>query len=395
MRDYAYYKKALCAQPLPLAYLDLDLLNENIQQVTARSGDKRIRLAAKSLRSVSVLRHILQAGACFQGIMCYTAREALYLTSQGFTDLLVGYPTWQSEDIAAVAQTVREGGQIVLMIDSVEHVTHIEEIAARQDAIVPVCIDIDMSIDFPGLHFGVWRSPLRTPEQVRPVLECLEKSPHVQLDGIMGYEAQIAGLGDLVPGQRAKSAVVRALKRRSIDRIASRRAAVVTLIEQGGHKLRFVNGGGTGSIETTCAESAVTEITVGSGFYSPTLFDNYRNFRYQPAAGFVLEIVRQPGPGLYTCLGGGYTASGAVGLDKQVRPYLPEGAVLTSLEGAGEVQTPVRYTGPVSLSLGDPLFMRHAKAGELCEHFTHLLLISDGAVIDKVTTYRGDGHCFL
>jgi D-serine deaminase-like pyridoxal phosphate-dependent protein len=159
--------------------------------------------------------------------------------------------------------------------------------------------------------------------------------------------------------------------------------------------LEFVNGGGTGSLHTTRAEPAVTEITVGSGFYSPALFDSYRDFRYQPAAGFAIEIVRRPQPDIYTCLGGGYIASGAAGKEKLPEAYLPQGAKLEALEGAGEVQTPVRYRGAEKLDIGDPIFLRHAKAGELCERFTHLLLVRDGKVVETVTTYRGDGRNFL
>jgi D-serine deaminase-like pyridoxal phosphate-dependent protein len=252
-----------------------------------------------------------------------------------------------------------------------------------------------MSMDLPGLHFGVWRSPVHTPAQARLVIERLQASSHVWLDGLMGYEAQIAGLGDNFPSRKAKNTLVRRLKRRSIHEVAERRAALVDLINSYGLSLRFVNGGGTGSITSTRAESVVTEITVGSGFYSPALFDNYRDFRYRPAAGYAIEIVRLPAPSIYTCLGGGYIASGSVGPEKQPQPYLPQGARLDSLEGAGEVQTPIRYDGEVPLKLGDPIFMRHSKSGELCERFTHLLFVSNGEIVDEVTTYRGDGQCFI
>jgi D-serine deaminase-like pyridoxal phosphate-dependent protein len=250
-------------------------------------------------------------------------------------------------------------------------------------------------VNFPGLHFGVWRSPLRSAEEVRPVLERIKRTKRVKLDGVMGYEAQIAGVGDQVPGQAPKNALVQQLKKRSLGIIAQRRREVVDLIKSSGFELRFVNGGGTGSELTTRAEPVVTEITVGSGFYSPALFDHYKAFRYQPAAGYAIEIVRKPAPGIYTCLGGGYVASGAAGPDKLPQPYLPEGAKLIPLEGAGEVQTPVVYQGMYRLDPGDPIFMRHAKAGELCERFTHLVLIKQGQVVDEVATYRGDGQCFL
>ncbi len=392
---YAYYKEIFAGRPMPFAYLDLDLLAQNIRQVVARAGGKRVRLASKSLRSVAVIQRILASDPGFQGIMCYTAQEAIYLASQGLDDLLIGYPTWNEQDLIAVAQATTAGTTLTLMVDSIEHVERIKSIAQRQGTRLSLCLEIDMSMNLPGLHFGVWRSPIRTIEQARPIIEKIIASPHVRLTGLMGYEAQIAGVGDNMPGHRAKNALIRSLKRRSIREIAQRRATLIELVKSYGIKLRFVNGGGTGSLDSTNAEAGVTEITVGSGFYAPALFDNYQNFRYQPAAGYAIEIVRRPRPGIYTCLGGGYIASGAVGLEKQPQPYLPQGARLDSLEGAGEVQTPIKYRGPIPLHLGDPVFMRHSKAGELCEHFTHLLLVAHGTIQNEVTTYRGDGQRFI
>nr|WP_223258401.1 amino acid deaminase/aldolase [Thermogemmatispora tikiterensis] len=395
LRDYQYYREIFRGRPLPFAYVDLDLLEENIRLTRERAGGTRVRIASKSLRSVAIIKRILAAEPTFQGIMAFTAREAVYLARQGLDDLLIGYPTWHAEDIAAVARATADGAHITLMIDSQAHVEQIESVARRYGVRLPLCLDIDMAVDFPGLHFGVWRSPLRTAEQVRPVIERIMSSPHVWLDGLMGYEAQIAGVGDRYPGQALKNALVTWLKRRSLGEIAARRAALVALIKEYAPQVRFVNGGGTGSVHTTRLETSVTEITVGSAFYGPALFDHYRDFRYQPAAGFAIEIVRRPHPQIYTCLGGGYVASGAAGPDKLPQPYLPQGAQLITTEGAGEVQTPIRYSGPVALSLGDPIFLRHAKAGELCERFTHLLLVSKGTIVDEVTTYRGDGQCFL
>lgn len=393
--SYDYYKKAFADRPMPFAYVDLDLLEQNVQQVLTRAQGKRIRLASKSLRSVAILQRILASDVGFQGIMCYTAREALYLTSKCFSDLLLGYPIWNAQDIAAIAQATTEGASITLMIDSIEHIEHIEAIAQSHGVQLPVCIEIDMSLNIPGLHFGVWRSPLRTPEQARPLIERILALQHVRLDGLMGYEAQIAGVVDNAPGQRVKNTLVRMLKHRSRPDVAARRAAFGALVKTYGETLRFINGGGTGSIVTTAQEEDVTEITVGSGFYAPMLFDYYQDFHYQPAAGFAIEIVRHPQPTIYTCLGGGYIASGATGREKLPRPYLPPGAVLDPLEGAGEVQTPVKYKGSIPLQMGDPVFLRHSKAGELCERFTHLLLVSHGTIVDEVTTYRGDGQCFI
>jgi D-serine deaminase-like pyridoxal phosphate-dependent protein len=135
----------------------------------------------------------------------------------------------------------------------------------------------------------------------------------------------------------------------------------------------------------------VTEIAAGSGFYAPTLFDRYSDFTLTPAAAFALPVVRKPSRKVATLLGGGYIASGAAGPDRLPEPWLPEGLRLDSLEGAGEVQTPVIGDAAASLKVGDQVLLRHAKAGELCERFDSLYLVQAGEVVDEVPTYRGEG----
>ena len=96
-----------------------------------------------------------------------------------------------------------------------------------------------------------------------------------------------------------------------------------------------------------------------------------------------------------TCLGGGYIASGAATTDRLPVPHLPAGLELDSQEGAGEVQTPVSGNAARHMRVGDRVYFRHAKAGELCEHFDSLLLLEGGRIVDEVPTYRGEGKLFL
>jgi D-serine deaminase-like pyridoxal phosphate-dependent protein len=395
--DYEAYRQTFAHVPMPFAYVDLDLLDRNIRDIARDEGSKKIRIASKSIRNVEVLRRILLSDDAFEGVMCYTAKEAVFLAKQGFTDLLLGYPTWDSEGIEALADLIGDGHLITFMVDCSEHLDRLESIAAQKNIRIPVCLDIDMSASYPGLRFGVWRSPLSGWAEVEPLVKRITASSRVRLDGIMGYEAQIAGVGDQVPGKELKNRVVRMLKKRSIREVAERRKEIVSGIEALGISLRFVNAGGTGSLSSSREEPVVTELTVGSGFYSPLLFDHYRGFQYAPAAGFAVEIVRKPRHDIITCMGGGYTASGAADGSKLPRPYLPAGLELFPLEGAGEVQTPLLNRGmrATSLNLGDPVFFRHAKAGELCERFQTLIAISGGSIAGEYPTYRGMGENFL
>jgi D-serine deaminase-like pyridoxal phosphate-dependent protein len=327
--------------------------------------------------------------------MCFSAPEAAWLSRRGLDDLLIGYPCWHPDHVRALCDELRRGKTIAAMVDSAAHVEHLEAIAAASGVVLPVCLDLDMALDLPGLHAGVWRSSVRSAGDVLRVYAAIERSPHVRLDGVMGYEAQVAGLGDDVPGQPARGAAIRLLKRLSIATVARRRAAAVLALTKRGARLRFVNGGGTGSLESTGREAVVTELAAGSSFFAPGLFDHYRAFRHLPAAGFAIEIVRRPRPSIYTCLGGGYVSSGSAGPALLPRPYLPAGARLAPNEGAGEVQTPILYRGGEQLCLGDPIFLRHSKAGELCERFNTLLLVTDGVVTGQAPTYRGEGQAFL
>ncbi len=395
MTDYDTWRRTLAGEHLPAAFVDLDALDANLASLRERAGGLAIRLVTKSVRCVAILRRVLASGAPFQGLMCYSAAEAAWLAGQGFDDLLVAYPGVDAHDLRAVAAQVRAGRRITLMVDDATQVRAIAVHASAEGIVQPLAIDLDMSSRFPGLHFGVRRSPVDDVAKALALAAAIAREPSLRLDGLMGYESQIAGLMDEVPGQGAKMAVIRALKRRSIPEVNERRRLVVAALSRAGHGLRFVNGGGTGSFESTRADTSVTELAAGSGLYAPALFDHYRSFRARPAAGFAVAVTRRPAPGIVTCAGGGYVASGPSGADRLPRPWLPAGCTLLPNEGAGEVQTPVRLPDGVELAIGDPLFLRHAKAGELCERFNELLLVAGGRVVGRAATYRGDGQCFF
>lgn len=391
---YNRWRRALAGRELPCAVVDLDAFDANAAAIAKRAAGLPIRVASKSLRCVSLLRRLQDADARFQGLMCFTAPEALWLSGQGFDDLLVAYPTTQPQQIAAVCAWLKQARRIVLTVDSQAHLQQISAIAAENDVIVPLSIEIDMSLRLPGLNFGVWRSPVRNAAQLAQLAQSVDEHPHLRLAGLMGYEAQLAGVPDAASASAVRNIIIRLLKRASRRVIARRRAAMLAALPTG-HQLDFVNAGGTGSLEFSTTEPGVTEVTAGSGFYCSHLFDGYQDFSHQPAAFFALPVARKPAPGMLTCLGGGYPASGAAGSDRLPQPWLPQGASLSSLEGTGEVQTPLYYGGPDNLELGDPVLFRHAKAGELCERFNTLLLVRGDAVVDEVATYRGQGQCFL
>jgi D-serine deaminase-like pyridoxal phosphate-dependent protein len=410
MDDSAYTRleRATAELEAPFAVVDLDAMWANAGDLIRRATPKPIRLASKSLRCRALQERVL-ARPGFAGTLAFTLPEALWLASHGAEDLVVAYPTADRRALRALTTLTAEHPEthVTVMVDSVEQLDLIDRALERsldEGGEVPlrVCIDLDAGWWTLGgrVRIGAKRSPVHTPEQAATLARAILAREGFRLAGMMSYEAQIAGLGDTPPGRPLRARAIRALQSLSARELAVRRAAAVVAVEQtigetSSLPLQFVNGGGTGSLESTAVEAAVTEVTAGSGLYGPTLFDAYRAFTPRPAALFALPVVRRSGPGAVTALGGGYLASGPADRARLPRPHLPAGLRLDSQEGAGEVQTPLLGAVADRLAIGDRVYLRHAKAGELCERFNALHLLEGERIVDEVPTYRGEGQCFL
>lgn len=398
--SYQRYSRAIHGERLPLALVDMDAVDRNIETVVApvRRAGKTLRLATKSVRCTALIRYILdRGGGTIRGLMSYAVEEAALLLEQGFNDLLVAYPTVQDSDMRLLAAVNRERPRVAVVVDCVEHLERADSAAREARSTIPVVVEADLSYRLLGgmLHLGVRRSPLRTPEAVVGMAERVAAFPNLLLKGVMGYEGQIAGVGEANPHSPLLNPARRLIKRLSVPRVAEARARIAGLLADRGIRIEVFNGGGTGSLFSTVTEAAVTEVTAGSGFLAGHLFDYYPQLDLVPALFFALQIVRRPDPRIVTCHGGGYIASGEAGRDRLPLPALPAGMKLLPFEGAGEVQTPLRVPPGVTLGLGDPVFFRHAKAGEPAEHFNEYLFVRGDRVEHRALTYRGCGRCPL
>jgi D-serine deaminase-like pyridoxal phosphate-dependent protein len=397
-QSHERYERIFAEVEAPFAFVDLEAMWANAEEMLGRAGGKPIRVASKSIRCRALLEAILARDSRFQGLMTFTLPETLWLAEQGFENLLLAYPTADAgalEELALRSAAHPEGAPLV-MVDCAEHLDMIESVLGTGAPPLRVCIDVDASWWWLGgrVKVGPKRSPIHTPEQAVALAREIEQRPQIELDALMAYEGQIAGVGDRPPGQWRRGAAIRFMQRRSAEELAQRRKAIVSALSEF-VELEIVNGGGTGSLDLTAAEEAVTEVTAGSGFYAPALFDHYSRFRLTPAAGFALPIVRKPSRGTATALGGGYLASGAGDAARLPTPWLPGGLELDDDEGAGEVQTPLLGSAAAGLEVGDRAYFRHAKAGELCERFDTLYLVEGDQIVDQVPTYRGEGKTFL
>ena len=396
---HARYEAIFESVTPPFAFVDLDALRANARFMLDQAAGLPIRVASKSVRSVAVMRRILELDPALRGVLSFTLPEALHLARQGFEDVVVAYPTADREALVELIELAAADPESapVPMVDSPPHLDLIESAIHGGAAGIRVCLDLDLGwwpLAGKAVRIGPKRSPVRTPQRAREMASEIESRPGTRLAGVLAYEGHIAGVGDRVPGRPVRSAAIRWMQAASERDIRRRLPAMVAAVREVA-EVAFVNGGGTGSVARTAAGGAVTELTAGSGFYAPALFDHYRSLRLVPAAFFVVPVVRRPSPGVVTALGGGYLASGPATADRLPQPYLPEGLRLDAQEGAGEVQTPFLGIAARRLRVGDRVYLRHAKAGELCERFGSLYLVEGERIVDEVPTYRGDGHAFL
>ena len=384
----------------PVAVLDLDAFDANAADLARRAQGTPIRVASKSLRVRRLIDHVLTRPG-FRGVLAYTLPEALWLVEHGATDVVVAYPTADRSALSRLATDEQAREAITVMVDETAQLDLILDAArARSGAPVlsprrriRVAIELDAAYSpLPGVRMGALRSPLRRPHQVLDLAREVQDRPGLSLVGLMAYEGQIAGVTDAA--RTPYGAAVRVMKALSAREIAERRAATVAAVRQIAD-LAFVNGGGTGSIETTRTEDAVTEIAAGSGLIGPGLFDGYHGFCPRPALLLGLSVVRRPARGVATLLGGGWVASGVPGADRLPTIHHPPGLRFAPQEAAGEVQTPVIGEAAERLRVGDTVWLRHAKAGEPAEHALDYQLLSGGEVVAAAPTYRGEGRLFL
>jgi D-serine deaminase-like pyridoxal phosphate-dependent protein len=390
--------RATAALDPPFAVVDVEALDANADDLLRRAAGKPIRVASKSVRCRAVLRRVLARDG-FEGVLAYSLAEALWLATGDdpvCTDVVVAYPTVDRAALRALAADAAAAARVTLMVDSTDHLDLVDSVATPSErAVVRVCLDVDASLRAAGgrVHVGVRRSPVHSPDQAAALAREVVRRPGFELVGVMTYEAQIAGLQDSPAGRPVRGLAVRGIQAVSARELTGRRAAVVAAVRAVA-PLEFVNGGGTGSVELTSADDAVTEIAAGSGLYCPTLFDGYRAFTGRPAALFAVPVTRVPAPGTVTVAGGGWVASGPPGADRLPVPTYPAGLHWLPTEGTGEVQTPLRGHGAAALQIGDRVWFRHAKAGELCEHVDRLHAVSGAQVVDEWPTYRGEGRAF-
>ena len=371
----------------PFAFCDLDAVWSNAAEMLGRAGGKPIRVASKSVRCRDLLApHPRARPRLSRPADLHAARGLLARRRRASRTSSVAYPT-ADRTRAGRARAADRGRarprRRCVMVDSVAHLDLIEAATGRRRRArsVRVCIELDV---------GWWplggpdqdraeALPVRTPEQARELAQEIERRAGVapgRADGLRGpHRGRRRRGAGTAAARTSRSGDAAALGARAARK---RRAAVVAAVREVA-ELEFVNGGGTGSIAATAAEPAVTEVAAGSGFYAPVLFDHYSSLR--AASGRGLRARRRPQA----------VAADRDRARRRLRRLRRRRAATASPSptcragcGSTRSRAPARSRRRCSasprraLEVGDRVYFRHAKAGELCERFNSLHLVEGG-----------------
>ncbi|MBT3983117.1 MAG: hypothetical protein HOE90_17320 [Bacteriovoracaceae bacterium] len=384
----------------PALFVDLNIVDQNIENYTSYAirYSKTLRLATKSIRNIWLIKYILKRSNVFEGVMCYSVHEAQHLFDNGIDDLLIAYPQIDFDSLAGLLDLAKKGANFSMACDHSEQLSIIDKYwneFAGDLPPFPLCLDLDVSLrPLPFVHIGALRSSIVDIAGLKACIEKVNSLNNLKIKGILTYEAQIASLQDQSPFTVLLNPIKKLIKSWAIKDVKKKREEITKYLKVSGIQYDYYNGGGSGSLPYTSKEPWISEVTVGSGLLESHIFDYISDNKNRPAIVFGLNITRRPKKGVVTCQSGGFIASGEMGKDKFPLPYRPVGMKYIPMEMAGEVQTPLSGPWADKLSVGDPVFFRPSKAGEIAERFNLYHFLRDGEVESSASTYRGDGKAF-
>ena len=312
----------------------------------------------------------------FRGVLAYTLPEALWLAGAGTGgDILVAYPTADRGGARPAGR--RSGGRRRDHRDGrLRRAPRHDREGRRQRTARPArsgsaSTSTPSYVAAAAAGCGSARAaPPSAPRPTRPRWPPRSSArPGLRLAGLMAYEAQIAGVGDNPPGGRFTATPSGTCSAGPVRNwpCGARRSS-----PRSGRWRRWSSSTAAAPARSRrpTAEAAVTEIGAGLRAVPARAVRQLPRF-LRPARGAV-----RAARGAQARAGRGHRARRRLpGVRRRPTPAgcrcrtCRPGCGWTREEGAGEVQTPLLGPAADELRIGDRVWFRHAKAGELCERF--------------------------
>lgn len=366
----------------PVLVIDKERLDKNSSCLAnVKSQNKAVRLVAKSLPSVPVLRHLMQRLETTR-LMCFHLPFLMHLTEEiPEADILIGKPMpqravesfyqWQSQKDT----TFEPEQQLQWLVDCEERLSDYEALARRLGLRLRINLEVDI-----GLHRGGFANL----EAFERSLRLLKQSHHLCFSGIMGYEAHITKIPWYLGGpQRAER------------QAKSSYATFVSVIETvfGDPQQYCLNAGGSTTYPLYTSQDLCNEIACASALVKPSDFDVYTLQSHLPAAFIatpVLKTISRPELPMAQGLSRLLRITGLLhhqavfiyGGNWLARPCFPEGMRKVRYFGASSNQEMYSLKEGTPLKSDHWVFFRPTQSEAVMLQFGKIAIFENGRIVD-------------
>lgn len=363
----------------PLLIVDMERLERNCARLQAAiAPGKHLRVVAKSLPSVPLIRHVMARTGSTRVMGFHQPFLNALAEALPAADILLGKPMpvnaaatfYRGLDTRAGFDPARK---LQWLIDTPARLAQYRALARRLGTRMRVNIEIDV-----GLH----RGGLREARELDALLAAIAADPaHLEFAGLMGYDAHIGKLPALIESRETSLARAIAVYRSFVERarVLAPDAALT------------LNGAGSPTFRLHDEGSPLNEVAVGSALLKPADFDLELLAAFEPAAFIaapvlkVLDGLHLPGPSwlgeawalwdrnrrrTFFIYGGKWMAGFAS----------PAGLADNALYGSSSNQSIVNASAAVDLAVDDYVFLRPAQSESVLLQFGDLAAVRGGAI---------------
>lgn len=366
----------------PVLLIDRNRLDANLALAANHLPAQKLRLVVKSLPSLPLLEHAMAALGSRRLMSFHRPFLQAALAHFDAVDILLGKPL----PVAALRRVLEDCqgplesrlDQVQWLIDSPLRLQQYLEVARTFDTRLRINIEINV---------GMQRGGLESPAELQGLVGLIENHPrHLQLSGLMGYDAHAAK----APGGDVAGALQRSNQRyrQFIDALPS--AAGLTL-----------NGAGSPTHTLHSHDSPLNDISLGSVLLKPSGFDLPQLEEYQPACWIATPTLKRRAgvtvpylgpltrplsklPGLRRdsvfLYGGRWMAS----------PDWPRGMRPSRWYGLSSNQQMMTIPAASDLAVDDWVFFRPTQAEAVLLQFGPIRVIRDGVLRDQWPVLQND-----
>ncbi|WP_299105710.1 alanine racemase [uncultured Tenacibaculum sp.] len=364
---------------IPCLLVDLDILDQNISQVTSNLKDSNeLRIVVKSLPSFQLIQYIqekVKTNKLMVFHQPFLTSLANQLTSED--DVLLGKPmpiktaTYFYNNLPNLNNGFNPFTQIQWLVDTETRIKEYISLAKKLGKKIRLNIELDV-----GLHRGGFSS-LTT---LKKALQLIENNrDYVTFSGFMGYDPHVVKLPKVIRSQEKAFQLANNFYNDCKTLLSNE---FPTLWEK---ELTF-NGAGSPTLSLHKTHtSPINDIAIGSCFVKPTTFDIPTLQDYQPASFIATPVLKS------------FSKTSIPGLEKlkflfkkksafiyggfwKAAYYYPEGIKQNNLFGASTNQTLLDIPKNASVAVDDFVFLRPHQSEAVFLQFGNILPVRNGKI---------------